>query len=374
VITKPIKREAGILRKAMYEHTSAGLRAGILFSGTTIPVLANDPYRLDTPANHRDGQWVAEQLERAIGPYRLIHWRGLHYAIVVVGDIRKPNGEIYLNTDEDWNWLSKIAGMAARWLRYVPFDRITDARNSDPVIYRRARPNVPEGRILAGSGIHIPSVPTSSSEVFSPKMARLYGCHPSKASTSIWGSSMDVAPIARRYECDLYLQTGEMSDTRIHQMASGAVQVGRPLIVFTLCDFDPAGYQMPVSIGRKLQALRDLEFPILEFDVVPVGLNIDQVRDLGLPRRSRKKSGERTNGGKRGGTSRRNSMPSQLCARMSCGKSARMRSPLISTKPWRSASPRPATNGARPQKRRSRSHGRIEGRGGNQAQRNAGDG
>ena len=44
-------------------------------------------------------------------------------------------------------------------------------------------------------------------------------------------------------------------------MAQDGAVDGRPMRVFTLADCDPAGHQMPVSIGRKLQALRDLEFP-----------------------------------------------------------------------------------------------------------------
>ena len=37
----------------------------------------------------------------------------------------KPDGEIYRNTDDDWMWLSEIAGKAARWLGYIPFERIS---------------------------------------------------------------------------------------------------------------------------------------------------------------------------------------------------------------------------------------------------------
>jgi hypothetical protein len=40
---------------------------------------------------------------------------------------------------------------------------------------------------------------------------------------------------------------------------------------------------MSVSIGRKLQAFRDLFFPDLRFEVVPVALTVDQVRELSLP-------------------------------------------------------------------------------------------
>ena len=84
-------------------------------------------------------------------------------------------------------------------------------------------------------------------------------------------------------QADLYLPTGEISDTLIHRIASDANEDGRPLVMFTLADCDPSGWQMAVSIARKLQAFRDLLFPDLRFEVVPIALNPDQVGDLGLP-------------------------------------------------------------------------------------------
>jgi hypothetical protein len=92
-----------------------------------------------------------------------------------------------------------------------------------------------------------------------------------------------LLPIAQRFQADLYLPTGEISDTLLWRIARDGAADGRPLVVFTVTDFDPSGYQMSVSIGRKLQALRDLLFPNLEFEVVPVALTAQQVRDLGLP-------------------------------------------------------------------------------------------
>jgi hypothetical protein len=53
--------------------------------------------------------------------------------------------------------------------------------------------------------------------------------------------------------------------------------------VFCFSDFDPAGVQMPVSIGRKLQALKTLFFPQLRGQVVPVALDLAQALDLRLP-------------------------------------------------------------------------------------------
>ena len=70
-----------------------------------------------------------------------------------------------------------------------------------------------------------------------------------------------LLPVARAHEADLYLPSGEISDTLIHRIAKDAAEDGRPLVMITVSDCDPAGYQMPVSIGRKLQAFRDLLFP-----------------------------------------------------------------------------------------------------------------
>jgi hypothetical protein len=82
---------------------------------------------------------------------------------------------------------------------------------------------------------------------------------------------------------DLYLETGEQSITHAYHIAERAAADGRPLVVLTVADCDPSGYQMSVSIARKLQALRDLRFPSLEADLVHVGLMPDQVRRFELP-------------------------------------------------------------------------------------------
>jgi hypothetical protein len=82
---------------------------------------------------------------------------------------------------------------------------------------------------------------------------------------------------------DLYLETGEQSITHCYDIGRRAAADGRPLIVPVVTDCDPSGYQMAVSIARKLQALRDLEFPSLEVTVIHVGLLPDHVRRFRLP-------------------------------------------------------------------------------------------
>jgi hypothetical protein len=65
-------------------------------------------------------------------------------------------------------------------------------------------------------------------------------------------------------------------------MARAAVDDGRPLVVLYFADCDPAGWQMGISVGRKLQAMREL-LRGFEFELHRVALTPDQVTEYGLP-------------------------------------------------------------------------------------------
>jgi hypothetical protein len=267
----------GTLRKVL---DSACAKTKCDLSDLTVLSSKSDPYRLDTTAGHRDGAWLAKEMDRLIGP-KQIHWRGVHYSFVVQGNVRKPDGTIYVNTDDDWIFVSEVAGKRAPWLGYIDFERIFDNRNDDPIIHRKAS-RTPEAHGSVGVGITIPAAdelePTAFATGFEGRQAFQFVIFGEKSSLA-----EVVLPIARAHEADLYLGAREISDTHAYLIAKDAVQDGRPLVVFTLTDFDPAGWQMSVSIGRKLQALRDLKFPKLKFELVPVGLTVEQVRELNLP-------------------------------------------------------------------------------------------
>jgi hypothetical protein len=253
------------------------------FSRAELTVLSPqvDPYRIDTPAGHRDGQWAAKQLAKHFGKSRRTHLRGLHYAIVASGDIRKPDGSVYRNTESDWLWLSGVAVKAARWLGYIDFERILDARNSEPIIHRKAWVE-PSSWVSVGLNVEIPDAgdiePGVGAEGFVARQAYCFVIFGEKTSLE-----EVLNPVAKQHEADLYLPSGEISDTLLYRIAKDANEDGRPLIVITASDCDPAGYQMPVSIARKLQALRNLLFNDLKFEVVPATLTVEQVRELGLP-------------------------------------------------------------------------------------------
>ena len=127
----PIESDRSALRQAL--DTAIAEAEGRKLSMKDLTVLApqNDPFRLDTAANHRDGAWLAMTArELGLGDRR-IHLRGLHY--MVIGR-PKPDGQPYTNTDADWLWLSGSCGKAARFLGYIPFDQIVDQRNAEPTV------------------------------------------------------------------------------------------------------------------------------------------------------------------------------------------------------------------------------------------------
>ena len=272
--------ERGTLRSVLQK---ACLDTGSRLADLTVLSAQVDPYRLDTPAFHAEGSWLAEQMVNLRLTERRIHLRGLHYALVSTSGLVKPNGAPYRNTEKDWLWLQSSAAKAARWLGYVRFDQITDERNSPPIIKVKAAERA-ETFIYIGDGIEVtvpdeedmkPTVGISNFGARQPYHLVVYGEKTSLADV--------LAPICDRYDADLYLPSGEISDTLLYQMAKVGADDGRPMVVLVLADFDPAGNQMAVSIGRKLQAFRDLHFPDLEFELYPVALTEDQVREFDLP-------------------------------------------------------------------------------------------
>jgi hypothetical protein len=254
---------------------------GLTLKDLTVLSKRVDPYRRDTPAGHRDGQWIRDQFHRLYGEHRSTHWRGLHYAITMAGGIIKPNGDVYVNNYDNWLWLSETAAKAAKWLGYIPFDRINDERNSEPIIHRTEK-TTPSSGLAIRVYVEIPDVsqlrPYPIATGFEVRQAYHFVIFGEKSSLE-----SIALPVARRYQADLYIPTGEISDTLIHQIARDAAADGRPLVLFTLSDCDPSGWQMPISIARKLQALKDLFFPELRFEVVRGALLPEQAKRLRLP-------------------------------------------------------------------------------------------
>jgi hypothetical protein len=258
-------------------------KMGCSLRALTVLSPQRDPYRLDTPTHHRDGQWFASQIERFLGPIATVHLRGLHYRVSSAADVRTPNGLPYTNTDPEWEWLQEYAAKAGRWLGYVPFARIVDERNAPPEIYVMESILSPQSFLSGGSGIELPL----SLDDALPKFHLSNFAAQQPYRIILFGEKISLRdillPIAQVVRGELLLPTGEASDTMVAELAQRVNADGRPAVVLYFSDFDPGGRQMAVSVARKLQALRDLLYPRLNIKLYPVALTLEQVRRLHLP-------------------------------------------------------------------------------------------
>ena len=281
------------LRQALDAAIAEANGSQLSMKDLTVLAVQNDPFRIDTPAAHRDGEWLAIQVDRLVPASKKIHLRGLHY-VLVTDEPTKPNGETYRNNDADWTWLQDKAADAARWLAYLPFDRIIDKRNDAPVVRLAQRPREPRPWLSATVHIDIPNAADLEPVV---GLGWFEGIQPYRIVMIGEKSSLDdvLAPIAMGYNADLYLPTGEMSDTLIYNIASVGADDGRPVVVLYFSDADPAGWQMPISVARKLQAFKVGFFPDLDIQLHRVGLTPDQVREYGLPSTPLKETERRAN-------------------------------------------------------------------------------
>jgi hypothetical protein len=118
-----------------------------------------DPFRLDTPTNHEVGKWFRDQMDATglLTRANPIHNRGVHYAIVSRGkEAKLPSGKPYKNDLDCWEFLER-ASKAARWLGYVPFEKIVDARNAEPIIRIKTWATTPRAQVSKLGGMQTPA-------------------------------------------------------------------------------------------------------------------------------------------------------------------------------------------------------------------------
>ena len=243
----------------------------------TVQSAQTDPFRNDTPAGHRDGAWFAATRD-AIGRTEPLHLRGFHYAFL---GQPKPNGEPYSNTAADWEWLQNKAAKGARWLSYIAFEDVVDNRNTPPVV-KLWKPPQPLPTVSVDVSVMLPDAadltPRAAVKDFTGTQPYHIVFIGEKASLR-----EVLGPEADRVGADLYLPTGELSDSMIHQMARLGVADGRKMVCLYFSDCDPSGYGMPISLCRKLQAFTELDFPDLQWEVHRAALTPEHVRTMDLP-------------------------------------------------------------------------------------------
>ena len=176
----------------------------------TIMAPHRDPYRMEK--YRPEAEWLAASMERIEN--LPVHVRGIHYAAI---GTKLPNGMPYMNLDANYVWLQDKPAQAARWLRVVPFTSIIDRKNDEPQIFRFERPH-PERRILLGDiQLEIPDDLAPEVSLADFRGVQAYRVVLVSEKTAVVHV---VKPIAERLGIDLYLETGEISNTHLHDMAA----------------------------------------------------------------------------------------------------------------------------------------------------------
>jgi hypothetical protein len=256
----------------------------------------NDPFYL-LPCRQTAAEWFATEVwpPLEIDESGGVHVRRIHYVLVSLPHVRKPDGSAYENTHNDWRLLVDAA-RDARELGLVDAGLFIDRRAGEPIVY------IPDDEdsdaVVDAIGGEIddysesvrpftyipryysfPDLP--GYEVTPPEIAEPYAIE-----TWVEKSTMaDVLePIASRYGVTLITGVGELSLTRVHELIERVSAHRRKTRIIYISDFDPAGNDMPVSIARKLEFLLRQKGLDLDIRLDPLLLTRDQVEDYRLPR------------------------------------------------------------------------------------------
>jgi len=260
--------------------TAAAASSGLSVKELCVLSPDNDPYT--SWKRRRQALWFAELFRQLVPSEHRRHLRGFFYLLVSqLTPVLWLDGKPFVNDYKHWQWMQKAAN-AARWLGLIPFKSIIDERNAQSEIYVPPATTA-QASISSGTAIEIAdqlakALPKFTLSGFTGRQTHriiFYGEKSSLAEV--------LRPIAENIGAEMIIVVGESSNTRIEEAAERLVADGRPGVLLYFSDFDPSGHQMPVSVGRKLQALRDLCYPSLDIKLYPVALTLEQLRSLGLP-------------------------------------------------------------------------------------------
>lgn len=238
----------------------------------------NDPFYTGTERDKMLGAWFLEHWQQ-LGYTTGVHIRRMHYAIVSQNPpVRLPNGKPYENTEACWNELTNAA-KAARYLEYVDPAAFVDRRNDDPVDHLDYWTQRSAGASISYEG--------TAEDIELPEPPALPGYHlhcetPQRYHLEVWceKSTMNdiLAPLARTYRATLLFGKGELSITAALAAIERFQRTGRPVRIFYVSDFDPAGAGMPVSMSRKLEYFVHHYHLKLDIRVYPIVLTYAQTK------------------------------------------------------------------------------------------------
>ena len=248
-----------------------------------------DPWTPWSETHIQKARWVAGYFER-LG--RQIHERGFHYWLVSLGDVVKPDGTPYSNTEKDWNILLQWV----KWAKYLQIGNWTnliDRKHPEPMDHLEIYTD--PGSLHGDADSPSKLVDTKLKGLVDSIIEEVMWVVPRYESSGYQNyfltvfcekSSMNsyIAPVVEQFNGVFQPLVGESSLERVEAIARRASEVKKPVRIFYISDFDPSGDQMPVSVARKVEWFAREKYKFtFEVKLKAIVLTYDQVLRYQLP-------------------------------------------------------------------------------------------
>ena len=249
----------------------------------------SDPWTPWSETHIQKAQWVADYFAK-MG--RQIHERGFHYWLVSLGDVVKPNGTPYSNTEKDWNLLQQWVKWA-KYLQIGDWSNLIDRKHPEPVDYLELFAEA--GQLYEGLDTPDKLVDSKLKGLVDSIIEEMMLAVPHYENLGYQNyflvvfcekNSMNdyIAPVVEQLNSVFQPLVGESSLERVEAIVRRASEVKKPVRIFYISDFDPSGNQMPISVARKAEWFMREKYK-LPFDVKlkQIALTYDQITRYRLP-------------------------------------------------------------------------------------------
>jgi len=250
----------------------------------------NDPWMADVGYRSKAAHWVAGIFERFEIRSR-VHVRRVFYRLVSQETpVLLPDGTPFINHVDHFNKLCD-AVRDARYLALISTEVIIDRRNPAPTINSddgldtAAEVEVSDGSVERhefGPSYSPPTIELPEASLQEePSIGQRYHLE-------IWiekSTANDVLlPLGREYGINVATFIGEVSATACKDLVDRAIASGKPVRIFHVTDFDPAGRDMPISAAVKIDYFAAQSGVDLDIRLEHVALTEEQCIEYRLPR------------------------------------------------------------------------------------------
>jgi len=264
----------------------------------------NDPFYSGSETRKTMAHWFANLWEE-FSYTTNVHIRRVHYQIISTV-LHKHDGRVYQNTDNDWGYLC-TASAQARYLGLVPADAIVDHKNPRPHIYLFSGYEGTYDWHIEFPDWKMPTINTYLPGVdidiyYTPYLEMPYpvfygyeyhhSLQPFHLEVWYEKSTMNdvLVPLCEQYHVNLVTGEGFLSITSVIDLLKRVRRINKPVRIFYISDFDPAGDSMPFAISRQIEYWVDNG---MDIKLKRLALTTEQVKHYRLPRVPIKESDRR---------------------------------------------------------------------------------